>query len=132
MTKKATLTVLCAMAGAFLPAIPAVAGANAAAGSKKAAPRAAATTKAMRHAWAPETVSGRIIMVDAAAKLVVVKDPNGVPFDMVVTPSTRIQAGNHRLDLQDLALQTHQDVSVRFIPERGGDVARAIRIAPQA
>ena len=91
MTKKATLTVLCAMAGAFLPAIPAVAGANAAAGSKKAAPRAAATTKAMRHAWAPETVSGRIIMVDAAAKLVVVKDPNAAR--LLVLPADHLVEG---------------------------------------
>ena len=54
---------------------------------------------AMRNAWAPETLEGKIAMVDPARKLVVVETPNGVPFDMVVTAKTRIDLGNRAVTL---------------------------------
>jgi hypothetical protein len=37
----------------------------------------------MRSAWPPETLSGKISMVDPDRKLVVVETPDGIPFDMV-------------------------------------------------
>ena len=67
-------------------------------------------------------------MVDPAQNLLVVKGPDGVPFDMVVRHSTRIESGGQRLMLNQLSTDQGRNVSVRFIPERSGDVARTIRI----
>ncbi len=82
----------------------------------------------MRTTWPPETLAGKIMMVDPAQRLVVVKGPDGVPFDMVVTPATRIESGNQRLALKDLNQDQQKNVSVRFIPARAGDIARTIQI----
>lgn len=67
-------------------------------------------------------------MVDPQRKLVVVQDPSGVPFDMLVTATTHIKSGDQRLTLRDLAQHQNKGVSVKFVPERRGDVAEAIRI----
>ena len=74
------------------------------------------------------TLSGKIIMVDTAKRIVVVRDANGVPIDMIVTPSTRIKSGEQRLKVTDLASETNQSASVKFVPERLGDVAQSIRV----
>jgi len=87
-----------------------------------------AARKRMGTAWPPETVSGTIMMVEPAANLVVVKGPSGVPFDMKVTSSTRIRSGDQTLNLESLSSDTNQSVSVNYVPERSGDVARSIRI----
>jgi len=89
---------------------------------------AVAAKKTVRSAWPPETLSGQILMVDPAKKLVVVKGPSGVPFDMDVSASTRIRSGNQKLTLKDLASDRQKNVSVRFVPERRGDVARSIQV----
>lgn len=85
--------------------------------------------EAMQRAWRPQRLSGRIMMVDAVKKIVVVKDADGVPFDMIVTPSTRIKSSEQRLTLSDLASQTSKSASVKFVPERRGDVAQSIRVS---
>jgi hypothetical protein len=85
-------------------------------------------TTAVRTAWSPETLTGRITMVDPGRNVVVIVGQDGVPFDMVVTPKTRIQSGGHALTLQDLAGDTNMGVSVKFTPERRGDVATSIHI----
>jgi hypothetical protein len=85
-------------------------------------------TAVMRSAWAPETLSGKIAMVDPAQNLMVVELPNGVPFDMVVASKTRIKSGNQALTLKEPTQDSNKTVSVRFIPERRGDVAKSIQI----
>jgi hypothetical protein len=85
-------------------------------------------TDVMRSTWPLETLSGSIIMVDPAHKLLVVEGSDGVPFDMVVTGSTLIESGRHRLMLDQLSTDQGRNVSVRFAPERSGDIARTIRI----
>jgi hypothetical protein len=47
---------------------------------------------------------------------------------MVVTPNTRIKSGDQSLSLQDLQNDTNRSVSVHFVPERRGDVARSIQL----
>ncbi|HYW45210.1 MAG TPA: hypothetical protein VE959_20270 [Bryobacteraceae bacterium] len=84
---------------------------------------------AMRKAWPPEAVSGKIAMVEPARNLVVVKGPDGVPFDVVVTAKTRIKSGDQAITLKDLTQDTNKTVSVKYIPERRGDVAKSIRIS---
>ena len=94
-------------------------------------PQAKTTTThsaGLRSAWAPETLSGTITMVDPDEKLVVVKGPDGVPFDMMVSRKTHIVSGGHRMTLQDLEQYRNKQVSIRFVPERHGDVAESIRI----
>jgi hypothetical protein len=80
------------------------------------------------YAWPAETITGTIMMVDPAARLLVVEGPDRVPFDMQVDPGTRIVSGNQRLSLRDLSVKTNDTVSVRFVPEARGDVARSIRV----
>jgi hypothetical protein len=80
----------------------------------------------MRGTWPPETFSGKVMIVEPGRKLVVVKGPDGVPFDIRVTPSTRIRSGDRNLALKDLT--DHENVSVRFVPKRSGDIARSIEV----
>lgn len=118
---RSRLTVPAAAAGALLLAIPLCA----------ASASAANTTKktAERSAWPAETVSGTITMVDPGLKTVVVKTSDGVPFDIVVTGKTQIEGGHQKVTLQDLQKQDlNKSVSVRFVPERRGDVARSIQL----
>lgn len=85
-------------------------------------------TKSIRAAWPAETLNGKIMIVDRAQKLVIVQGPDGVPFDVLVTPSTRIKSGDQELALKDLTLDKQKSVSIRFIPERAGDIARTIQV----
>jgi hypothetical protein len=112
--------------GALILTIPAVA-----ADQKPAAVPAKATTHSavrVRSAWPQETLSGKISMVDPDRKLVVVKGPDGVPFDMVVTPKSHITSGDQALKFKDLAQDQNKEVSIQFIPERRGDVVKSMRI----
>ena len=115
---------LCGAASAMLFAISMTAANNPAIRPRRAEVHKTATTE---H-WRPETLSGNIAMVDANKRLVVVKGPDGVPFDMIVTRSTQIKSGDQTLRLSDLESRTNQNASIRFVPERRGDVAQSIEI----
>jgi hypothetical protein len=78
--------------------------------------------------WAAQNLKGTISMVDPKMDLVVVRDSSGVPFDFKVARSTRIDAGSKRKELSQLA--PNQSVSVHFIPESKGDIARTIQVNP--
>ena len=125
MRKVTTLT-LAGAVFALLSATPAAAAGKPMAASGKTM---AANSAPMRSAWPPETLSGKITMVEPGQKLVVVQDSNGVPFDMVVTPKTRIRSGNQAITLKELTEYQNKDVSIQFVPERRGDVAESIRIS---
>jgi len=86
------------------------------------------STTAIRNVWPPETLSGKIILVDPAKNLVVVTGPHGATFDMRVTSSTKIRSGGQTLTLKDLNRDQQKNVSVEFVPERLGDIARSIQI----
>lgn len=88
----------------------------------------AAAVKSSRTAWPPETLAGKIIMVVPAKNLVIVNGPDGVPFDMRVTPATHIEAGTHKVALKDLNQDIQKGVSIRYVPERAGDIARTIQV----
>jgi hypothetical protein len=90
-----------------------------------AVPLAAAS---MRGNWPPESLSGNIASVDPDRNLVVVQTPDGTPFDMCVTAKTIIKSGDQTITLKDLTRDVNQGVSVKFIPERRGDVAKSIRL----
>ena len=86
-----------------------------------------ASAKTVRQAWPAETLTGQIVAVDPSKDLVIVKS-DGVPFDMDVRASTRIQSGNQRLTLKDLSSDLKRNVSVHYVPERSGDIARSIQL----
>ncbi len=90
---------------------------------------AAKAQKMAQRAWAPQTLKGKIVSVDPARKLVIVKDEAGVPFDMRVTASTRIRANGQKLKLDGLKADAGKPVSVRYIPEGRGDMAQSIQLA---
>lgn len=120
--KKLTKFAVAVAAGALLFVIPLAAAVNTAAHRSTAI-----QSKTMRAAWPPETLSGTITMVDPGQRLIVVTE-NGVPFDMVITPRTHIRSGNRMLSLKDLKQFQNDNVSLKFVPERRGDVAESIHV----
>ena len=111
-----------ALCGLLLAVPPAMA-------AKAPASKAMATPAyTARHAWPAENFTGKIIAVKPDQKLLVVNGPDGVPYDMVVTARTRIRHDNRVISLKDLSQLQNDAVSVRFIPERRGDVAEWIRV----
>ena len=82
----------------------------------------------MPAAWPAETLSGKITIVNATDKLVVIQTKDGTPFDLMVTKRTHIGSGGQPLTLMDLSNDVNRTVSVRFVPEARGDVARSISL----
>lgn len=91
---------------------------------------APANTSAVHHEttlrWPAEDLKGTVSMVDPKMDLVVVRDSSGIPFDIKVARSTRIDAGAKPEDLAQLAPK--QSVSIRFVPEGRGDIAQKIQV----
>jgi hypothetical protein len=121
---KVNPSILAVAACALCSAIP-LAAANGPAASKS---KNTATAKVKRGAWPPETLSAKIAMVDPDRKRVILETPDQVTYDMVVTSKTRIKSGGQVLTLKDLSWDKNKAVSVSFVPERRGDVARSIQI----
>jgi hypothetical protein len=116
---KAKLSLLAAAACALLLVLPV--------GAKNPPVTATIPGSATRGAWPAETLSGKITMVDPVQKIVVVQS-NGVPYDLMVTSRTKIESGGQTMSLDGLSSDINQGVSVRFTPERRGDVASSITI----
>ncbi len=89
---------------------------------------AAGHVKTAQKAWAPETLTGHIMMVKPAENLLVVTGPQGVPFDLTVTPSTKIVVNGHRENLGQLHADMNHSVTVRYRPETRGDIAHDINV----
>ena len=95
---------------------------------------AAATTgktpeKGTRSASETEVMYGKIAMVDTQNHVVVVKDDSsGIPFDLEIKPDTEILSGDNHVALDQLKDDISRDVTVEFLSERSGDVARSIRV----
>jgi hypothetical protein len=140
--KSVTMLSLAGAACALLLAFPAAAAQKTKAAASAKATASAKSTPAksvlpkkanarrasLRTARRPETLSGKIFMVEPDRNLVVVKGPDGVPFDMVVSRRTHIESGSEAITLKNLAQYQNKNASIRFVPERRGDVAESIRI----
>ena len=113
---------------ALVLAIPVAAANPPGAKSSNKPAHSAATKVAAKRMWPAETLTGKITMVDPGNKLVVVKAADGVLFDMMVTPRTRIRSGSQPVTMKDLTQDLNKNASIKFIPERRGDVARSIHI----
>jgi len=127
MTRR-IFNVLGAASCAFLLALPALAANTEAAAAHKTSIHKTTADKPARTAWPAEALSGKIVMVDPAMHLAVVKDAGGIPFDLIVTRSTRVTSGHQTLKLSDLSSHMNKTVSVKFVPERKGDIARSIQL----
>ena len=98
----------------------------AAAKTASAPASAAATHAVIAQRWAAQNLNGTVSMVDPKMDLVVVRDSSGVPFDFTVAGSTRIDKGAQREELSQLTPK--ESVSVRYVPEARGDIARTIQV----
>jgi hypothetical protein len=117
-------SILAVTACALGLAIP-LAAANGTAANKS---KATTVSKAGKRAWPPETLSAKIAAVHPDENLVVVETPDEVTYDLVVTAKTRIKSGEQTIALKDLSQDKNMTVSVNFVPERGGDVAKSIQV----
>lgn len=86
----------------------------------------ASTNSAAIQRWASQNLNGTVSMVDPKMDLVVVRDSSGVPFDITVSRNTRIDQGTTREQLAQLTPK--ESVSVHYVPEARGDIARTIDI----
>ncbi|HEY7335210.1 MAG TPA: hypothetical protein VH639_10020 [Bryobacteraceae bacterium] len=114
---------LCAIAAVLL-ALPAMQAAD------KPAPKVQ-TKPASSHGvlGQAETLTGSIMMVAPESTVVVLKDSQGTTYDIVVTKATRLRSGDRPIHLKDLSTDTNKTATVKFVPERSGDIAQSIRIA---
>ena len=87
---------------------------------------AGAEHQATSQRWAPQNLDGTVSMVDPKMNLVVVRDSSGVPFDFKVASHTRIDMGAKKEELSQLTPK--ESVSVHYIPEASGDIARTIQV----
>jgi hypothetical protein len=80
-------SILAGAACALVLAIPA------AAADKPPITSTTARSAMLRSGGPPENLSGTITMADPKEDLVVIQGPDGVPFDMTITPRTHIWSG---------------------------------------
>ena len=122
--KKRSISIFAVLSCAMMLALPVTA-------AEKPMPASAKTKQVatMAKAWPPETMTGKITKVEPDRHLVVVQSEDGVPFDMIVTAKTRIVSGNQALAFKDLATDQDRAVTIKFVPERRGDVAESIHIS---
>jgi hypothetical protein len=106
--------------------VPALFAATKKASTSAAASTSSATAPPAAQRWAPQSLNGTVSMVDPKLDLVVVKDSSGVPFDITVARNTRIDKGTTREQLPELT--PNESVSVRYVPEAHGDIARTIDV----
>jgi hypothetical protein len=118
---KAKSLILCAVAAAFVVS-PLVRAAD------QPASKTQAKTASSQALAKPETITGSIMMVDQKSNVVVVKDSRGTTFDIVVSKGTRLQAGGQPIHFKDLTTDTNKPVTVKFVPERSGDIAQSIKV----
>lgn len=77
----------------------------------------------------PESMSGTIQMVVADQNLLVVSGPNGVPYDLKITPKTVIVVGDKAGTLETLSGLIGKQVSVGFVPQRDGNFATRVEVS---
>ncbi|HEY6344529.1 MAG TPA: hypothetical protein VIY49_23800 [Bryobacteraceae bacterium] len=113
--------ILCAVAAVFVAS-------TAVRGADQPTTKAQGKTASPQALGKAETLAGTIMMVDQESNVVVVKDSKGTTFDIVVTKATRLRAGDQPVHLKDLTTDTKKPVTVKFVPERSGDIAQSIKV----
>lgn len=121
-TKMVVLSVLSLALLVFFAVAPLAAQDAQAGGDTGAKPAAKAEKKAKYEASKPETLSGTVSLVKADDKLVVVTSSAGVPYDLKITPATKI---NPKGNLDDLS---GKQASVTYLATRTGNIAKSIDV----
>jgi ABC-type amino acid transport substrate-binding protein len=82
-----------------------------------------------RYQRGVHTVSGTLTAVDTNGKLLIVTDSDGVPFNFVVTPRTRIEVNGKKGNFDGLAGNSNQQVTVKFMDHlKGGLMAQSVQV----
>ncbi|MEJ2007557.1 MAG: hypothetical protein P8Z30_05260 [Acidobacteriota bacterium] len=90
-----------------------------------------ASTSAERPNWnsyKPETIQGEITLIEVDKNLVVVEASGGVPYDITVTPKTRIEIDGLPATFDQLLGHTQRKATVTFVPRPTGDIAQSISV----
>ena len=77
-----------------------------------------------------ETISGKVSMVVADKKLLVLTAASGIPYNFQVTGGSRIMIDGKKAKLDALAAQTGKTATVKFLPLRTGNRAQSIEVGP--
>jgi hypothetical protein len=77
---------------------------------------------------APEQLSGTISFIGASDREVTLRGSNGVPYDFVLTPKSKVDLAGHKISPQQLASDKGKNATVRFVPTARGNIARAVQI----
>jgi hypothetical protein len=90
--------------------------------------KAGSREKAKGGAAKLETISGTITAVHKENQLLILTSSSGIPYNFKLTRSSRIEIGGQKGKFDDLANQTGKQASVEFLPLRGGNVARSVKV----
>jgi len=105
-------------------------GVQTASAQKARSPRpATSTAQAAWNSYKPETIEGTISMIEVDQKLVIVEASGGVPFDITVTPQTKIEISGSSATFDQLVEQTQKQVTVTFVARPNGDIAQSISVS---
>lgn len=91
--------------------------------------RATSTVLAEWNSYKPETIEGTISMIEVDQKLIIVEASGGVPFDLTVTPKTKIEINGTSATFDQLVEQTQKQATVTFVARPNGDVAQSISVS---
>lgn len=86
------------------------------------------TVRAKWNSYKPETIEGRISIIDVNQKVMVVES-SGVPYDITITGTTKIEVNGTPSNFNDLVGQTQKQAKVTFIPRPKGDIAQSISVS---
>jgi len=89
---------------------------------------ATSTVRTNWDSYRPETIQGEISLIEVDQKLVIVEVSGGVPYDITVTPKTRIEINGISSTFDDLVGQTQKQATVTFVARPNGDVAQSISV----
>lgn len=104
-------------------------GVQTASAQKAKSPQTATNTvRAEWDSYKPETIEGRISMIEVNQK-VMVMDVSGVPYDITITGKTKIEINGTASTFNDLVGQTEKQATVTFVARRNGDIAQSVSIS---
>jgi hypothetical protein len=87
------------------------------------------TGMSMWDSFKPETLKGKISIIEPGKKAVFLSAANGVSYQFLVTPKTRIQVAGAKTTIAQLADQANEHATVVFVARPQGDFARSITVS---
>ena len=87
------------------------------------------TRMSMWDSFKPETLMGKISIIEPGKKAVFLSAANGVSYQFLVTPKTRIQVAGAKTTIAQLADQANEHATVVFVARPQGDFAHSITVS---